>query len=267
MLNDHLDDALGELVSRGLITADGFSGLRSLVAEKSTSSRRSNRGRADRIRVSRSPVGRWSVARLPKPAITEFASASGNPLLSPNVLSPDVSATQPRDVNMEWAWQLLRRWGIVFRDLLQNEDGAPAWFELLQVFRRLEARGEIRGGRFITGVAGEQFALTDTVQKLRQIREETCPQELIVITAADPLNLVGVLTQHDRVPRTASNRVAFLDGIPIAALRGGNEEALETISEEQLSMALHQLRRYCLVIPASEASRESDSALLLSREK
>ena len=148
MLNDHLDDALGELVARGLITADGFSGLRNLVAEKPASLRRSNRGRAERIRVIRSPVGRWSIARREK--VTDDTEA----------VSPSIASSE---INMEWAWQLLRRWGIVFRDLLQNEDGAPAWFELLQVFRRLEARGEIRGGRFITGVAGEQFALTDTV--------------------------------------------------------------------------------------------------------
>ena len=212
MLNDHLDDALGELVARGLITADGFSGLRSLIAEKPTSSRRNNRGRAERIRIVRSPVGRWSIARRETAADTTEA------------VSPAMASSE---INTEWAWQLLRRWGIVFRDLLQNEDGSPAWFELLQVFRRLEARGEIRGGRFITGVAGEQFALTDTVQKLRQIRDEIqhAPlQELVVISAADPLNLVGVLTKHDRVPRTASNRVACLNGVPVAAVRGGSTE-------------------------------------------
>jgi len=116
-----------------------------------------------------------------------------------------------------WAWQLLRRWGVVFRDLLEREPGAPRWFELLQVFRRLEARGEIRGGRFILGVAGEQFALGETIRLLRQLRDEGPARELVVISAADPLNLVGIVTPHDRVPATASNRVALLDGVPIAA--------------------------------------------------
>ena len=119
----------------------------------------------------------------------------------------------------DWAWQLLRRWGVVFRDLLTREFGTPPWFEVLQVLRRLEARGEIRGGRFITGVAGEQFALPDTIKQLRHLRDETLPQEVLVISAADPLNLIGILTKHDRIPSTASNRVAYLDGHPAASLQ------------------------------------------------
>ena len=230
MLRDHLDDALGELVSRGLITADGFSGLRGLVAEKPTALRRSNRGRAERIRIVRPAVGRWSIMR--QPTTSDDTGDSRNPR---------------RDFHTEWAWQLLRRWGIVFRDLLTNEDGAPAWFELLQVFRKLEACGEIRGGRFITGVAGEQFALADTVQKMRQLRDEGPQDELLLITAADPLNLVGVLSKHDRVPRIASNRVAYLDGMPIAVLRGGNTEILEPAREEQLTTALNRLRQFSLL--------------------
>lgn len=249
MLNDHFDDALGELVARGLITADGFSGLRSLVAERSTSSRRSNRGRGERIRVMRTPVGRWSLAR-------REAAADETEAVSPSMASSEI--------NTEWAWQLLRRWGIVFRDLLQNEDGAPAWFELLQVFRRLEARGEIRGGRFITGVAGEQFALTDTVQKLRQTRDENQPtplQDVVLINAADPLNLVGVLTKHDRVPRTASNRVAFLNGVPVAAVRGGSTEILgnsnsDMGAEDQMTKVLKRLNQFSL-LPAEPAIEPS----------
>jgi len=243
MLRDHLDDALGELVSRGLITADGFSGLRGLVAEKPTTSRRSNRGRAERIRITRAAVGRWSITR--QPTHSDDAVDSAIPTL---------------DVHAEWAWQLLRRWGIVFRDLLSNEDGAPAWFELLQVFRRLEARGEIRGGRFIAGVAGEQFALADTVQKMRQLREDGPQAELLLITAADPLNLVGVLSRHDRVPRIASNRVAYLDGVPIAVLRGGNIEILEAAREEQLATALNRLRQVSLL------SAETSSVLIATAE-
>src|SRR5207302_989991 len=121
------------------------------------------------------------------------------------------------DHTTTWAWQLLRRWGVVFRDLLEREPGAPRWFELLQVLRRLEARGEIRGGRFITGVGGEQFALGDTVRLLRQLRDEGPKQELVVISAADPLNLVGILTDHGRITSNASNRIAWLDGVPVAS--------------------------------------------------
>ncbi len=249
MLHDHLDDALGELVSRGLITADGFSGLRTLIAEKRPTLRRSHRSRAERIRVTRAAVGRWSVVRPP----ATFED-SGDSIEKNN--------RPANDVITEWAWQLLRRWGIVFRDLLTNETGSPAWFELLQVFRRLEARGEIRGGRFITGVAGEQFALADTIQKLRQLRDAGPQQEYVVITAADPLNLIGVLTKHERVPRIASNRVVYLDGVAIAAIRGGSEEILGTVSEEQLATALHQLRKVSLMAPAADKQLQSATAEL-----
>jgi ATP-dependent Lhr-like helicase len=235
MLRDHLDDALGELVSRGLITADGISGLRTLIAEKQPASRRSNRGRAERIRVTRSAVGRWSAARS---------------LTSPGTIdsSAEARCLPAADDSTEWAWQLLRRWGIVFRDLVTTEDGAPAWFELLQIFRRLEARGEIRGGRFITGVAGEQFALADTVQKLRQIRDEGPRQEIVVITAADPLNMVGILSRQERVPRIASNRVAYLDGLPVATLRGGATEFLNDCPEELRPSILSRVQQ-CSILP------------------
>ncbi|HQX48832.1 MAG TPA: DEAD/DEAH box helicase [Planctomycetaceae bacterium] len=249
MLRDHLDDALGELVSRGVITADGFSGLRSLVAEKQTSSRRPNRGRAERIRVTREAVGRWSIARRPN-AVDETADSSQN--AASVVAENPHAAAHSLDATSEWAWQLLRRWGVVFRDLLSNEDGTPPWFELLQVFRRLEARGEIRGGRFITGVAGEQFALADSVHRLRKLRDETPPQELVVISAADPLNLVGVLSRHSRVPRVASNRVAYLDGVPIAFNRGGSTEILQAAAEEHVTIALHRLRQASLLTTETE---------------
>ena len=109
----------------------------------------------------------------------------------------------------------------MFRDLLTREAGAPQWYELVQIYRRLEARGEIRGGRFIAGVAGEQFALGDSIRSLRQLRDDVPQGELVVITAADPLNLVGILTEHPRVISTASNRVAYWNGKPLAALQGG----------------------------------------------
>lgn len=245
MLRDHLNDALGELVARGLITADGFSGLRSLTAEKSPSSRRSMNGRAARIRVTKEAVGRWSVARRSAAASGDKTEMDADGTLL--VAERPAPATMNVDIATEWAWQLLRRWGVVFRDLLSNEDGAPAWFELLQVFRRLEARGEIRGGRFVTGVAGEQFALADSVQKLRKLRNDGPQQELVVISAADPLNLVGVLSRHARIPRVASNRVAYLDGAPIAVNRGGCTEVLEPAPENQLTIAMHRLQQFSIL--------------------
>jgi len=243
MLPAQLNDVLGELVSQGLMTADGFAGLRALVASRSSDESTRDRPRLVRRRAPLAGAGRWSLCRRDcehpparredketrRQADKEQESSSPSPCL-PVSLSPPLSsknsdafaATSPESsvetAAAHWAWQLLRRWGVVFRDLLEREPGAPRWFELLQVLRRLEARGEIRGGRFITGVAGEQFALGDTVRLLRQLRDEGPQQELVVIAAADPLNLVGILTPHERVTSNASNRIAFVDGVPVAAL-------------------------------------------------
>lgn len=210
MLPAQLNDVLGELVSQGLVTSDGFSGLRALVSARSSDAESPRRRpQLVRRRVPLAGSGRWSLWRRN----SESAAATNGSEVSP-AESPALSG----DTAAHWAWQLLRRWGVVFRDLLEREPGAPPWFELLQVLRRLEARGEIRGGRFISAVAGEQFALGDTVRVLRQLRDEGPKQELVVIAAADPLNLVGILTPHDRVTSNAANRIAYLDGVPVAAL-------------------------------------------------
>ncbi len=206
MLPAQIEDVLGELVTRGLLTADGFGGLRQLVSQRSQSARSAPRHRRRpgllRNRVG-GGAGRWSLWR-PTPAVSE---------------SPAEERTEHEHVVEQWAWQLLRRWGVIFRDLLVREPGAPRWYELLQVYRRLEARGEIRGGRFIAGVAGEQFGTADTVGQLRALRDQEAPRQLTVISGADPLNLVGIVTDHPRVPSFASNRVAYLDGVPVAALK------------------------------------------------
>ncbi|GAB4150668.1 MAG: DEAD/DEAH box helicase [Planctomycetaceae bacterium] len=209
MLPGQLKDALGELVTRGFITADGFGGLRNLIAELSHNSRGSRRrnNRLTRRRATSGTTGRWSLwRRLPG------ETSSGN--------NPE-DIEKANDIE-QWAWQLLRRWGVVFRDLLTREPSAPRWFELLQVFRRLEARGEIRGGRFVRGVGGEQFATGETVRQLRKLRDEETSAELVVLSAADPLNLVGILTEHARVPSTAANRVAYHNGEPLAKFQGGD---------------------------------------------
>jgi ATP-dependent Lhr-like helicase len=237
MLAAQLNDVLGELVSHGLVTADGFAGLRALVAARSSSEESTgNRPRLARRRVPLAGSGRWSMWRRAgeSPAAgsedteirrqgekknEETSNVSPpRPADKPTTVAADIPESSSDTAAAHWAWQLLRRWGVVFRDLLEREPGAPRWFELLQVLRRLEARGEIRGGRFISGVAGEQFALGDTVRQLRKLRDEGPQQELVVISAADPLNLVGILTPHARVTSNASNRIAWLDGVPVAAL-------------------------------------------------
>lgn len=207
MLPAQLPDVLGELVSRGRVSADGFSGLRQLLQGTQIVSRRSPRQRLGRQRQNQSH-GRWS-------------------LWSVGTRSEDLS---PPEITEQWAWQLLRRWGVMFRDLLSREPGSPRWFELLQIYRRLEARGEIRGGRFIAGVSGEQFALSETVRQLRHLRDQESSDEYLVISAADPLNLVGILTDHPRVPATASNRVLYRDGVPLAWRRSQTVELFDDLS-------------------------------------
>jgi ATP-dependent helicase Lhr and Lhr-like helicase len=116
---------------------------------------------------------------------------------------------------------LLKRYGVVFRSMLQRESQLPQWRELVRVYRRLEARGEIRGGRFVAGFGGEQFAAPDAVGRLRAVRKMQKIDELVVLSAADPLNLVGILTPEARVAAIHRNRLLFSDGLPIAALEGG----------------------------------------------
>ena len=282
MLPSQLDDVLGELVTRGWVTADGFSGLRSLIRDGDTSGGHSS-GRGPKVVRHRrnSSVGRWTLWREKPSAVSGQFSASRvssslapafnsesrangqsgeragvrgtevlprsstpNPSLGgrgePDVTlpmssvlptancplpdSPAGGLTPPRSPvpqpTEQWAWQLLRRWGVVFRDLLNREPGAPRWWELLQVYRKLEARGEIRGGRFVSGVAGEQYALGDTIRELRQLKEQPGTGELLVISACDPLNLIGILGDATRVPSLASNRIALFNGKPIGYFQG-----------------------------------------------
>jgi len=132
------------------------------------------------------------------------------------------------------AWTLLRRYGIIFRRLLTREPNAAPWRELARIYRRLEARGEIRGGRFVTGVSGEQFALPDAVEKMREIRRTASDGQLIVISAADPLNLVGILTTGDRVRAIPGTRIAYRDGAAISYMEG---DFLRPIADSDMDIA------------------------------
>ena len=127
------------------------------------------------------------------------------------------------------AWALLRRYGVIFRRLLTREPNAPPWRELARVYRRLEARGEIRGGRFVTGMSGEQFALAEAVDRLREIRREGPDGHLTVISAVDPLNLTGILDPGERVRAVATNRIAYRDGLPLSVMEGDFLRPLTTV--------------------------------------
>ncbi|MBK8816990.1 MAG: DEAD/DEAH box helicase [Methylococcaceae bacterium] len=189
-LKTQLEEALGELAASGLITSDSFYGLRTLVTPQKILHRRSKRY------PSHDPMalaGRWSIIR-------------------PVSVNPDDSYEHIEHI----ARILLKRYGVVFRKVLDREEGIPSWRELLYVYRRLEARGEIRGGRFVQGFAGEQFALPDALSLLKEIRKREKTAELIVLSAADPLNLTGIITPGDRIASIASQRLVYRDGIPVA---------------------------------------------------
>ena len=135
---------------------------------------------------------------------------------------------------------LLRRYGVIFRRLLERETIGVSWYELGRIYRRWEARGEIRGGYFIAGISGEQFALPEAIGSLRAIRKASPTGELITLSAADPLNLQGILTPGPRITAFTTNRILFRDGLPIAALEGGEIRKLvdAQASDSQIETAL-----------------------------
>jgi ATP-dependent Lhr-like helicase len=208
-LPSEVEDGLWELVTAGLATADGFSSLRALLDRNGKSrarpGRRTGVGRhRERGRVRTVPAGRWSV--LPAPEVPDDADAGD-----------DVES---------FARQLLARYGVVFRDLVARETLLPPWREILVVLRRLEARGEIRGGRFVDGFVGEQYAVPEAVDALRAVRRRTpdsadAQPEYVRVAATDPLNLVGITSPGPRVPAILGNAVLYRDGVPIASIEGG----------------------------------------------
>ncbi len=185
-LKAEIETALWELVAAGLVTADGFDNLRSLIDPK----RRAGQGSGRTMRP-RHNAGRWAL------------------------LHTDEVVERPRAVEAA-CWMLLRRYGIVIRDVLAREANLPPWRELLMTFRRLEDRGEIRGGRFVDGFLGEQFALPVAVESVRALRKLDAAQGTITLSAADPLNLVGILVPGDRVPAISGNSVTYRDGAAIS---------------------------------------------------
>jgi ATP-dependent Lhr-like helicase len=184
---DAVRHAIGVLVASGLTVSDGFAGLRALVWAA--------RGRLAHQTRRSTFAGRWTAV-------------------------PDCSDVD-RDAAVErQAWALLHRYGVVFRRLLTRETNAATWRELTRVYRRLEARGEIRGGRFVTGMSGEQFALPDAVERLRETRR-LADEALVVIGAADPLNLTGVITMGERIRTASRNRIVYRSGVPVAVVEAG----------------------------------------------
>jgi len=216
LLRAELEDALSELVARGHVTCDSFAGLRALLVPPSK--RPSPFGRQGRRRATLMGIedaGRWTLARRPAPP--------------PATCGPDAAAIAARTEHVEHvARTLLRRYGVVCWRLLEREaPWLPPWRELLRVYQRLEARGEIRGGRFIQGLSGEQFALPEAVTAMRAVRRQAEDGAWLALSALDPLNLVGTVVAGTKVPRQLGARVLWRDGLPVAALVAGEVEWLQ----------------------------------------
>lgn len=208
LLPGHLEAALRELAALGLITSDTFAAVRKIVEhEKPSNRRRRDRPSADRKSIAlhsvAAAIGRWS-------------------------LFPGSIAAASRQAYLDaWCRTLLRRWGVVFRDLVARESSAPSWQDLVSTFRRMELRGEVRGGRFVSQVAGEQYALPACIERLREARagiESADASEWIVLSAADPVNLFGLVTPGARIAATHRNALIMSAGRLIASRQASHTE-------------------------------------------
>jgi ATP-dependent Lhr-like helicase len=206
LLGGHVEEALRELAALGLVTSDVFGAIRKVVDGHAP--KRSRRRTPRRpMHAPTAPIGRWS-------------------------LFPGAVAHSARAEHLEaWCRQLLRRWGVVFRDLLVRETSAPSWQELVATFRRMELRGEVRGGRFVSQVAGEQYALPDAVDKLRQVRNESADDAWLVLSAADPVNLFGTVVPGPRIAATHRNALIVRGGRLVASRQAGVVEFYESVDE------------------------------------
>ncbi|WP_439877728.1 DEAD/DEAH box helicase [Pseudomonas prosekii] len=209
LLRAELEIALQELVGAGLVNADSFAGLRALITPASKRQQRSSRRGRGAFVGGMDDAGRWALLRRGAPA---------------PIIDNQRPAPTPHETLEHIAMTLLRRYGVVFWRLLEREaDWLPSWRELLRTFHRLEARGEIRGGRFVSGLAGEQFALPEAIPLLREVRRRPHDGSLVAVCGVDPLNLAGTLLPGAKVPALASNRLVYRDGLPAAAVIAGKQ--------------------------------------------
>lgn len=218
LLRLELEIALQELVGAGLVNADSFAGLRALITPASKRQARSSRRGRGAFIGGMDDAGRWALLRRGPAA---------------PVVDNKRPAPTPADTLEHIAMTLLRRYGVVFWRLLEREaDWLPSWRELLRTFHRLEARGEIRGGRFVSGLAGEQFALPEAIPLLREVRRRPHDGSLVVVCGVDPLNLAGTLLPGAKVPGLASNRLVYRDGVPVAAVIAGKQQIWGELDQE-----------------------------------
>ena len=220
MLPGHLDAALYELAAQGLVSSDAYGAVRALTADDTKRATRVRLKTRRRRSVGASTMaGRWSLF----------------PGYAP-VIAPEERVTK-------WAWQLLKRWGVVFRDLIERETCAPPWGAVAGQYRRMEARGEIRGGRFVAGVGGEQFALPTSVEKLRLARDQADSGQLLLLSAADPLNLTCIVLPGARLPAVAGNSLALRDGRIVAVRQAGEVKFIEKLDAARTDELIRKWQR------------------------
>jgi ATP-dependent helicase Lhr and Lhr-like helicase len=207
LLRPQVEEALAELVASGLVNSDSFAGLRALLVPSDRRGPRAGGRRRGTSMFGMQDAGRWALARRPQPQ----------------------QQARP-DAIEHLARTLLLRYGVVFWRLLEREaPWLPPWRDLLRVYRRLEARGEIRGGRFVAGFSGEQFALPDAIGMLREVRRRLDSGIWVSLSGADPLNLAGILTPGPKLAALTGNRILYRDGLPVALFAGGEVQFLETL--------------------------------------
>jgi ATP-dependent Lhr-like helicase len=208
LLRSQVEEALAELVANGVVVSDSFAGLRALLTPGSRKTQAAARRKHRQPVYEMASAGRWSILQR----------------------NGAVQSANEATLTEEVAWALLKRYGVVFKRLLEREGMALPWRVLLRFYHRLEARGDIRGGRFVAGISGEQFALPEAIGMLRAIRRAGAQESLISVSAADPLNLVGIIVPGSRITAHTSNRILYHDGAPIAALESGETRFLVELS-------------------------------------
>ena len=223
LLPVQVEEALAELVAMGMVNSDSFAGLRILLLPSSRRSKKAHSSRRRRAMFGMADAGRWALVRRSAAA-----------------------ANRSDEAVEQIVRTLLRRWGVIFWKLLTREaDWLPPWRDLLACCRRLEARGEIRGGRFVAGFSGEQYATAEAVGLLREVRRRPPTPMFLSLSAADPLNLIGILTPGTRLASLAGNRLVYRDGMPIATYSAGEVHFLEELpAEERWAAQTALLRRH-----------------------
>jgi ATP-dependent Lhr-like helicase len=225
LLPTEVEEALAELAAQGVVTSDSFAGMRALLVpldKRKSLNGGKRRGRTAMFGIQ--DAGRWSLVR-------------NQPVADDEVVEYVTRV-------------LLRRYGVIFWRLLAREaDWLPPWREILRVLRRLEARGEIRGGRFVAGITGEQFALPEAIGAMRTARKQENQGQLICVSAADPLNLVGLILPGDKIPAFTGNRILYRDGLPIATLISDEVKFLVELSAAEQQECKTALVRRTTISP------------------